>query len=718
MVRSSLVSIILTAALCSLASPLLAGFAGTDVFLPSVGAKPGVPPAVWYTTVWVHNPSSTPANVTFYLLERQANLQPLSFEDTIQPGDTVKYEDAVQLMFAKQTFGALRLTSNVKVVAGSRIYAQPGVLEADSVGQYFAATPASFAIGSGQTTELLGVSSTLPSADSTFRSSFGFVETTGTGTCEVKVTVYDSAGAQLGDTTYTVRQWEQVQKTFSTEFPAVSTENARLTVEVTSGGGRVIAFGSMVANGSQDPTTAEMSFRDELLGDGFGTVVHDATLRGDGTVSSPLGIASGQVVRSLNGLHDTVTLAAGANVTITPAGSTVTIAATGGGAGLPSGSAGQTLRHTGSSWVASSALTNDGTSVAIGGNLGLAGTVPAGTAGVLTVAGEPFLHAFGPTSDARNTFVGRGAGNFTMGGTGLHDGETNTAIGASSLSENTRGESNTATGADALAANTTGDANTATGAGSLESNTRGFENTAIGVDCLTENNDGDACTAAGFESLASNTSGNHNTAYGHGSLDSITSGDDNTAVGYSAGHTIRASSSHNTFLGSLADAVSDANYLTNATAIGASAKVDASNHVRIGNTLVTQIGGHVGWTNHSDARLKTDIRDLELGLDFVLDLRPVAFTLIAGDGRTDMGFIAQDVEAVLGDGYGVLGIGGDEERTLSLRYTDLIAPLVKAVQEQQVEIEGLRTRLAEHDSLAAQVAELQRQVQVLRAERR
>jgi hypothetical protein len=51
-----------------------------------------------------------------------------------------------------------------------------------------------------------------------------------------------------------------------------------------------------------------------------------------------------------------------------------------------------------------------------------------------------------------------------------------------------------------------------------------------------------------------------------------------------------------------------------------------------------------------------------------------------------MGFLAQDVEALLGDGYNVLGVGGDPERTLSLRYTDLIAPLVKAVQEQQAQI--------------------------------
>jgi hypothetical protein len=241
-----------------------AGFTGTDVFLPSVGAKPGVPPSVWYTTVWVHNPNATVANVTFYLLERQANPAPLSYTDTIQPGDTAKYENAVQLMFGKQTFGAIRVTSNVKVMAGSRIYSQSGDLK-DSVGQYFGGTPSSFGIGAGQSTELVGVYGTLPSAGSTFRYNFGFVETTGTGTCEVKVTAKDATGAGLGDKTYTVHQWEQMQKSFKDEFPAISTQNTRLTVEVTSGDGKIIAFGSGVANGSQDPATFEMSFRDELL---------------------------------------------------------------------------------------------------------------------------------------------------------------------------------------------------------------------------------------------------------------------------------------------------------------------------------------------------------------------------------------------------------------------------------------------------------------------
>jgi hypothetical protein len=276
-----------------------AGFGGTDLFLPSVGAKPGVPPSVWYTTVWVHNPNATAANVTFYLLERQANLSPMAFTDTIQGGDTARYENAIQLMFGKQTFGALRLTSNVRIMAGSRIYSQSGEL-VDSVGQYFAATPASFAIGVGQSTELLGVYGTLPSADSTFRYNFGFVETTGVGSCQVKVTAKTASGVKVGEKTYAVKQWEQMQKAFKDEFPSVSTSNARLTVAVTSGTGKVIGFGSGVANGSQDPTTFEMAFRDELLaenssGSGLTQVAHDTTLTGAGTSASPLGLAAGAV---------------------------------------------------------------------------------------------------------------------------------------------------------------------------------------------------------------------------------------------------------------------------------------------------------------------------------------------------------------------------------------------------------------------------------------
>lgn len=83
-------------------------------------------------------------------------------------------------------------------------------------------------------------------------------------------------------------------------------------------------------------------------------------------------------VTSLNTLTGAVTLAQGANITISPSGNTLTIAASGGT--LPTGTAGQTLRNDGTSWVAASNLSNDGTNVGIGTttpgqNLSVAGTL-------------------------------------------------------------------------------------------------------------------------------------------------------------------------------------------------------------------------------------------------------------------------------------------------------------------------------------------------------
>ena len=511
------------------------------------------------------------------------------------------------------------------------------------------------------------------------------------------------------------------------------------------------------------------------------------------------------VVTSLNTMAGDLALAAGSNIAITPSAGTLTIAMTGvPGGTLPAGSAGQTLYSNGSGWLASSALTNDGTDVGITGTLSLPTTTA--TTGQIKFGGSPFIHKYGTAS----TFVGDLAGNFSMTGTyntgigtesllGIGSGSNNTGVGTvtlfndgsgsnntgvgsfalfsngtasqntavgsfalsnqsydpgspwasdntavgydalanneptsvstgvrntaigsqalqasttgsgntasgfQSLYSTTTGYSNTASGSQSLMSNTTGYQNTASGENSLHSNTTGFSNTANGSQSLYFNTTGGANTASGYQSLNSNTTGSWNTASGSQSLFFNTTGHDNTASGNSAGF-VNTTGFDNTFIGSTSDAA--ANNLSNATAIGYAAIVDASNHVRIGDTAVTQIGGQVAWSNLSDARHKDNIRDLDLGLDLVLALRPVAFTLKSGDGRTDMGFLAQDVESLLGDGYSVLGFGGDKDRTLSLRYTDLIAPLVKAIQEQQATIEVQQAQIAEQrDALARQGAE-------------
>ncbi len=274
-------------------------------------------------------------------------------------------------------------------------------------------------------------------------------------------------------------------------------------------------------------------------------------------------------------------------------------------------------------------------------------------------------------------------------------GFSNTANGAYSLFSNTEGTTNTASGVYSLYSNTTGYANMASGSHSLYSNTEGYGNTATGKFSLYLNTTGSNNTASGISSLSANTTGFHNTVSGASSLGNNSTGNSNTAFGSFTGGA-NTTGSGNTFIGYNADA--SAGSLVNATAIGSGAVVDASNKVRIGNDNVTVIGGTVAWSNLSDMRTKKDIREIGLGLDFITSLRPVEFRMKEGDDRINLGFIAQDVEALLGNKYSVIGIGEDNDRILSLRYTDFIAPLVKAVQEQQTEIADLKARLTDQQN--------------------
>ena len=70
-----------------------------------------------------------------------------------------------------------------------------------------------------------------------------------------------------------------------------------------------------------------------------------------------------------------------------------------------------------------------------------------------------------------------------------------------------------------------------------------------------------------------------------------------------------------------------------------------------------------------------------------MKLRPLEYELKQGDGKTNFGFLAQDIETLVGTHNSILTIGADKDRTLGLRYTDFIAPIVKGMQEQQKKIE-------------------------------
>lgn len=108
-----------------------------------------------------------------------------------------------------------------------------------------------------------------------------------------------------------------------------------------------------------------------------------------------------------------------------------------------------------------------------------------------------------------------------------------------------------------------------------------------------------------------------------------------------------------------------------------------------------------GVSTESDARSKKDIVESNLGLDFILRLNPVSYKWKEDSSkapaelvdRTNFGFIAQEVEESLeGQDFGGLMYDSQTDR-YGLRYEQFIAPLTKAIQEQQEIINNLKARI-------------------------
>jgi hypothetical protein len=271
-------------------------------------------------------------------------------------------------------------------------------------------------------------------------------------------------------------------------------------------------------------------------------------------------------------------------------------------------------------------------------------------------------------------------------------------------SQTSVGNGCTIVGEEAMIANTA-NFNTAIGALALRSNsTAAVNNTAVGHQSALNNTTGQNNTSIGKDSLLGQSglsTGSGNTAIGNQALNQVTTGGTNVGLGISAGFSI-TTGSLNTLLGGQAG-----NLITtgsNNIVIGQDAQAttsSVSNTVTLGNALITTLRCAVtSITSLSDARDKKEVKDLNVGLEFIDSLRPVTFVW---DDRNeegkhdiaDFGFIAQDLKAAeesieMAD---VLKLVYDENpEKLEASYGKLLPIMVKAIQELSAELKAVKAK--------------------------
>jgi hypothetical protein len=128
------------------------------------------------------------------------------------------------------------------------------------------------------------------------------------------------------------------------------------------------------------------------------------------------------------------------------------------------------------------------------------------------------------------------------------------------------------------------------------------------------------------------------------------------------------------------------------------------------------VAGVGNYNNLSDQRYKENVQQLEGALDKILQVRGVSFDWKAAafpdlqfEERRQLGFVAQELAAVLPEAVSQDGAG-----ILSVAYSKVIPVLVEAIKEQQTQMsEALRRRDAENAALRRSHAALEKRLAAL-----
>jgi len=425
--------------------------------------------------------------------------------------------------------------------------------------------------------------------------------------------------------------------------------------------------------------------------------------------------------------------------------------------------------NTGFGYAAFNALTSGDYNVALGvealaANLGGSRNIAIGTYSLSSNQTGNYNTACGYgtlnlNTASNNTAVGYEVMLDTVGGA------NNTGLGYRALTNNTSGHSNVAVGTNALLTAQTRNGNVAVGFQAaqdidtsgvvaigfqaLMNSGSGYDTVAIGTNAMYSNSSGNSNVAVGFNALYANQNGNQNVAVGNGALDTLQSGSSNVGIGRAAGTNVLdglynvivgadsggsvTSGAKNTIVGWAAGSTLQTG--TDNVCIGRGTRTSATNsdnQIVMGDS-VTSAGNNTftigkdgtdsaiafganSVTAPSDVRLKEDIQDEEVGLDFINDLRPVTFLWKKEkdipsemnaykegseertmNGKYNHGFIAQEVKATidshdLKEGFDMWQ-EDDSDGRQRVAPSAIMSVMVKAVQELSAKVQELEEKL-------------------------
>ncbi|MEL6628656.1 MAG: tail fiber domain-containing protein, partial [Bacteroidota bacterium] len=108
------------------------------------------------------------------------------------------------------------------------------------------------------------------------------------------------------------------------------------------------------------------------------------------------------------------------------------------------------------------------------------------------------------------------------------------------------------------------------------------------------------------------------------------------------------------------------------------------------------------------------IRPLAYGLTELLMLQPVSYQLTNDpDQQTQLGFLAQEVQPVIGEVVNEHVAADSTESQFGMSYTELIPVIIKGIQEQQETIDQQQDLIMEQRDL---IEEMRKELQEMKKE--